>query len=376
MNKKIKIKVSNYLPKFFDKCIKNKIDLYDITYLNEDEIIVLININDFKKIKKLNYYSKIIIYDYDGILKIKNNISKNKYYYLMFIFCFVFMDIITSYIVDIDIIHENKNIRALVKKELNNHNIKKYTLAYSFDELEKIKNQIIKDNKNELEWISITRSGMKYIIKIQERVIKKTEKEEGYRNIIAKKDGSITKVISNKGEVLVRSGDYVKKGDILISGQINLYENVMGNTMASGNIYANVWYKATISYPKKIITKKITGNKRYNININNKIFLKNKYKNFYQENIKELKIFGIKIKIYKEVEYLTLEKKLTNKENEQNAINKLKEEFNKKLKSEGTIERITILNKSDSEDNVDYTIFVVTNENIGEYQYYDIDNNS
>ena len=124
MNKKIKIEVSHFLERFFDKCIKNNINLYDIHYITEEKCTMIINLNDYKSIKKLNYYSDIKIVKYEGLLGIKKHVKDNIYFYLIFIFCFALMDIITSYIVDINIIHENKSIRNLVKKELEEHNIK------------------------------------------------------------------------------------------------------------------------------------------------------------------------------------------------------------------------------------------------------------
>ena len=186
------------------------------------------------------------------------------------------MDVLTSFIIDVNIIHENKNIRSLVLKELNNKGIKKYSLAYSDSKLEQIKKEIIKDNPNTLEWINITRSGMKYIVRIEERIIKEDQNDNSYRHVVATKEGQITKILSSKGEILVRQGDYVKKGDILISGSINLYDEIKGNTAATGTVYANVWYEATIKMPKKETITKPTGKKRYNLNINNKILLKNK----------------------------------------------------------------------------------------------------
>jgi len=45
-------------------------------------------------------------------------------------------------------------------------------------------------------------------------------------NIVASKDGIITKVLSYKGQPLVQVDDYVKKGQILISGVITDKTNV------------------------------------------------------------------------------------------------------------------------------------------------------
>lgn len=375
MNKKIKIEVSHFLERFFDKCIKNNINLYDIHYITEEKCTMIINLNDYKSIKKLNYYSDIKIVKYEGLLGIKKHVKDNIYFYLIFIFCFALMDIITSYIVDINIIHENKSIRNLVKKELEEHNIKKYSLAYDFDELEKIKNEILKDNPTTLEWMSITKEGMKYVIRVEERIIKNPVNEEGYRHVIASKDGKVTKILSTKGDVLVRSGEYVKKGQRLISGEITLYDNIKGNTLATGTVYGDVWYTAKIAYPKKEVIKTETGKTRYNLNINNKIFLKNKYKYFYQENKREIKILGLKIKIYKEKEYNEKVHTLKDDEVIKRATEKVENEFITKLKNTGEVKKISVLEKNIDDDYGYIEFFVMTNEIISEYSPYEVNIN-
>ena len=271
-------------------------------------------------------------------------------------------------------------------KELNLNNRKKYTneehdiTIIEIKENDEIKNylelddiitnDILNDNPTSLEWLSITRVGMNYVVRVEERIIKKEENGSLPRDIIAKKDGMITKVINNKGESLVRSGDYVKKGDCLISGKIMLYDEVKGTTSASGTVYANVWYETEIKIPltREEIIK--TGKKRYNININNKIFLKNKYKFFYQENIKELKILGLKIKIYREVEYDKKIVKLSDEMLDKEAFKLLEENFNKKLKGSGEIISKKVLKKSQNNSTIEYRIFVVTNEIISGYSYF------
>ena len=367
MNKIITIEVNNNIDKFINKCIINKIYLSNINYLNKDKLTCNINILDYKKIKKLNYYSKIKIINYTGIYKYKELIKNNIFKLIIVILSFILMDILTSYIVDIDIIHSSKSIRNLIAKELENNNIKKYSLSYSFDELEKIRKNILNNNKEKLEWISITKEGMKYIIRCEERKIKDITEEKGYRNIIASKDAYITKIISTKGENLVRSGEYVKKGDILISGEIKLYDEVKGDTLATGSVYGNVWYNVSLEIPKEENRKEYTGRERYNLNINNKIFLKNKYKYFSQDNIREIKILGLKIKIYKEKEYIYKKHILSEEEIDNIVNNKIKEKFS----NIGSIISQKVLKKEVFNSTIDYRVFVICNELINEYQYYE-----
>lgn len=366
MNKRIYLEVSNELNRFIKKCIDNSINLYNISY-KKDKMVVLIDVKDYLKIKRLNYYSKIRVVKYDGMLNIKKIIKDNMFYISVIFLSFIWMNLLTNYIVDIEIIHSNSGIRRLLKEELDKNNVKKFSLAYSFEELDNITKKILADNKNNLEWVSIKKDGMKYIVRAEERIIKSEVVSDKPRDIVASKDAYITKVISSKGNVLVRQGEYVKKGTVLISGKITLYEDVKGVTSASGSVYGNVWYECTVETPKEISSERLTGRKRYNLNVGNKILLRNKYQNFRQKNIREIKIFGLKIKFYKEEEVEIIKTKT----DDEYALNRLKEEFDKKLNGKGVIIYQKVLKKNENNSTIKYRVFIITNELINAYSYFE-----
>ena len=366
MNKRIYLEVSNELNRFIKKCIDNNINLYNISYV-KDKMVVLIDVKDYLKIKRLNYYSKIRVVKYDGLLNIKKIIKDNMFFISVIFLSFIWMNLLTNYIVDIKIIHSNNGIRRLLKEELDKNNIKKFSLAYSFEELDNITKKILADNKNNLEWVSIKKDGMKYIVRAEERIIKSEEVSDKPRDIVASKDAYITKVISSKGNVLVRQGEYVKKGTVLISGKITLYEDVKGVTSASGSVYGNVWYECTVETPKEISSERLTGRKRYNLNVGNKILLRNKYQNFRQKNIREIKIFGLKIKFYREEEVEIIKTKT----DDEYALRRLKEEFDKKLNGKGVIIYQKVLKKAENNSTIKYRVFIITNELINAYSYFE-----
>ena len=132
MNKIIKIEVNDNINRFINKCINNKIYISNINYINDNKITCDINSVDYKKVKKINYYSKIKIIDYIGVYKIKELIKNNIFLIIIFMLSFGLMDIITSYIVDIEVIHSSSSIRKLIYKELDNNNVKKYSFAFDF----------------------------------------------------------------------------------------------------------------------------------------------------------------------------------------------------------------------------------------------------
>ncbi len=79
----------------------------------------------------------------------------------------------------------------------------------------------IKLKRNDISWIGINIKGTNVIVKI----VKAEEKPEivnntDYCNIIASKSGVITKIVAQNGTAIVKEGDKVEKGDILIAGFI------------------------------------------------------------------------------------------------------------------------------------------------------------
>ncbi len=372
MNNLVIIRVTNHLNRFIRKCISHQINLIDITYLDEDNLLVRIHIDDYKRIKRLNYYSEISIYKYEGAESAKKHIKNNIYIYLIVMLSFILIDLISNFIFRIDIIHENSQIRKLVKSELEDLGVKTKSLAKDFKELEKIKKTILDNNRTSLEWISITRVGMTYVVRIEERIITEIIKEEGFAHLVSDREALITKVTSSKGSVLVRSGDYVKKGTILISGEIKLYENVKGNVLAKGEVYGDVWYTTDINYPLNKTEKEYTGKKRFNMNINNKSLFKNKYQYFEQTKEKKFKILGFTFSFYNEEEYKLKKINYTLAEAEKLALKKIEEEFSVKLNTKGRIISQKVLKKEQNNSTISIRVFVVTNELISRYEYYDI----
>lgn len=85
----------------------------------------------------------------------------------------------------------------------------------------------------EICWVSVNIRGTTANVEILETV--KGEVERGrYANLVASRDGQIERIEAYDGNLVVRVGDVVKEGDLLVSG---VYDTLRA-TRASGAIYA------------------------------------------------------------------------------------------------------------------------------------------
>lgn len=214
---------------------------------------------------------------------------------------------------------------------------------------------------------------MKYNIKIEPKIKKEPKNEPEYCNIIAKKDGTITRIISSKGTEIYETNDNVKKGSILISGEIKYNEELKGKTCATGKVYAKTWYTIQISLPltyeEQIKQKKY----RYNIQVrsNNKKYklFKNRIKNYTEENTKIINLFGKEIYLQKEIEITKKEVNYTEEEINELIDNKIQEKINILLGTENKILERKVLKKEENDSKIDIVMFIVVEELISEISY-------
>lgn len=354
------IKIEKNIKTFINKCINNNINIINVEYIDNYALITISN-KDYKRIKKISYYNKIKVIRNTGIRRLKDIF---KMYWFDFLMILLFITIIfleSNVIVSVEIKHENRELKAKIEEIIKDKGIKPFILAKPLKELNSISDSILQENRNILDFISINREGMKLIVSIEERIIKIPEKEDNYCHIISNKDAIIKSITTYKGISLVEKNQSVKKGDILISGDLILNEEVKNQVCADGIIIGTTWYKINITYPKKESIEEFTKKHQYNLSVNNRLLLKNKY-DHYKIDTKfkflNIKFINIREKKIKEVKYSYDE--LVNK-----AINKAKDELKREKNNKIKIIDEKVLKVEEFNSKIELELFVSVEETIG-----------
>ncbi|MDD2469555.1 MAG: sporulation protein YqfD, partial [Bacilli bacterium] len=112
------------------------------------------------------------------------------------------------------------------------------------------------------------------IVKVEERKIKKIVGDYEYQDIVSTKNAIILRIDAIEGEIVKRKNDYVKKGDIIISGRIMKGQEVSKIVKANGKIYGEVWYNIKVEHPLIYQSKVQTGKKKdvYKVVFLNRVF--------------------------------------------------------------------------------------------------------
>ena len=212
-------------------------------------------------------------------------------------FCILWIS--TLFIWDIDVVgnHNVKDEDVIARLEELGCGIGAYIPSVDFD---KLCNSYIL-NYDDASWITVNLNGTVAYVEMRERISAEHDTDNQPANLIAKCDGYIEsyRVIRGQGEVKI--ADVVKKGDLLISGTVDMKDGSIRLVRAKGNVTAVTNKTFTVSIPLDYTRKTYTGvsdikksikifGKKINFYINNETFIE-KYDKIVDTN--RIILFGV-----------------------------------------------------------------------------------
>ncbi len=262
-----KIKIEGKDVKRFIRMLYRSGIYFEEISLDHGSAHIKVDKENYKKFNDIKTSYNIEVIELFGISKFNHLIRSNFIFLIFTAFGIFLLYFLSNIIFDVEVIHNDKYIRDLLYSELDKYNIKKYNFVKKYEYVQKVKNEILNNYKNDIEWLEIERVGTVYKIRVDKRIINNIKQDGQNRHVVAKKNGIIMRIVAEKGEIVKKVYDYVRAGDIIISGEIYKNKEVIGQTSASGDVYAEVWYKVKVEMPISYKEEALTGRSKNVINI-------------------------------------------------------------------------------------------------------------
>ena len=254
------VRLSGYSPeRFLNLCSNHNILIWDLK--NQDGCYEFhISIAGYRRLKPLLKKTKtrVTIRNRVGFPFFLYRYRKRKLYFAGIFLGVGFLMYLTTFVWLIDIngnsLITDDAILAFLEEKNASFGSKKSGI--DCDALE----EALRTDYEDVIWASVRLSGAKMTIDIQENLIAKKEMEEntkrldGAYHIVADKDATVTSIITRKGTPLVKAGSEVKEGDILVSSQLDIYNdsNEIVNYVfvpSDADIYGQTTYTYQDSFP-------------------------------------------------------------------------------------------------------------------------------
>lgn len=375
MTNRYRIKITGKDPKYFLRhLIVKKIKLYNIIE-DHDGISLTVDEVDYAKILKMKTSYNIQIINRFGVAKLRYLLLKYKYILSFLFLTLGLMIILSHFIFFIDIIHSKEEIRELVENDLKEFGISKYRFRVSYAKKEEIRNKILEKEKDKIEWLEIDRIGTRYIVNVEERLIKDNKVDNEVRDIVAKKDAMILNIEAETGEIVRKKYEYVRKGDTIVSGTIKNKEDEVSKVKAEGKVYGEVWYSVTVELPKKYYEEKKTGktSKALTLRIANKkisVPFSKDNKSYISEDspILENNLIPIKLVLETKHEIEIIDKEYNMDNSSSEAIKLATKKLEDRLDEQSMILSKKVLKKTLKNSKIIVEIFFKVRENITDYK--------
>lgn len=336
-----------------------------------------VSIKDFRQIVKIAKQAKckVSIKQKKGLPFIFNRYRKRKIFFFSLILIIVAIVSLSNFVWNIEVIGNEKIDKKEIIQTLKKEGLEVGTLKNKVNTKEIINKMRL--DRNDLAWIGIDIRGTNAIVKVVE-ADKKPDiiKEDEYCNIVATKAGIIEKVNAINGTPLVKKGDVIKEGTLVIGGWLEGKYTGTRYVHANGSVQAKVWYTQNERVELNQVISRKTENEetKYSVRINN--FTINFYKTLSKfkkydtiEQNKKIKLFSdfyLPIEIIQKNNYELVEETITY--TKEQAKQKAEEEAKKKLDEQVKVkENIlnTYINYQETEEYIEAQVIYEVLEEIG-----------
>lgn len=227
-----------------------------------------ISVRNYRKLKPIFRKTRLIpkIYKKHGLPFLLHKHRKRKGFFIGIIICSLLIYIMSLYIWEITISGGYKYTPEAMLKFLSENGIKpgikkKNASGSKIEEL-------IRLSFSDIGWVSAEIKGTRLIIKITETSMPApVEEATAPSHMVAAKDAVVKSIVTRSGTPMVKPGDVVRKGDILVSGIVevtNDFGEIINKkpVIASADIECSSYYDYYDAFSMTYTVKIFTGKKK------------------------------------------------------------------------------------------------------------------
>lgn len=224
----VRIRITGYSPeRFLNLCRKQKIALYAVRY-EENGYTMEVSRHDFFCLKKIlrKTGTKIHILEKQGLPFFLFRYRRHKGLVLSLAGCFLLLLLLSQCLWEVDVSGNYRLTDTQLIQYLKGQGIETGVRLAKIDcqSLE----EALREHYPEVIWASARIEGTRLYLSIQEIKEESTgivQTECGSSDLVASHAGTVASIVTRKGTPLVKAGDQVEMGDILVSGCMELYDD-------------------------------------------------------------------------------------------------------------------------------------------------------
>lgn len=253
-----------FLEKFINICTHRQIYLWDVKRQKDCKMRLKLSIHGFRLIRPIARKTccRVRIAGKRGLPFLMNRYRKRKTFLIGAIAFVLLFFVMSSFVWDVEISGNEKIETEVIREQLATIGIKPGVWKYGID-TDRAADDIMLGS-NEISWVGVSLKGTRVRVAVKERVLPPEIPEEIPCDIVASRDGLIKSIVAKDGQDMVKAGDTVTQGQLLITGRIvnKNDETRVRLVHAMGTVMARTWYEGVSPVQEKTVEQVRTGRKK------------------------------------------------------------------------------------------------------------------
>lgn len=245
----VKVRLTGYATeRFLNLCTHHYFELWQMSH-EEKTYEFCMKLQDFMRIRPLVRKSRtrVRILEKHGLPILLRKAAHYKSFWCGMLLAGILITALSCRIWNVDIIGNERIASTALLTFLKQQNICAGTMQskISCEETE----QLIRRNFSDIIWTSVRIDGTRLVVEVKEKLptTKKQSLSDTPQDIVAHRNGTILSIVTRAGTPVVQEGQKVKKGDILVSGRLDItdaYGEIKNYIYcnADADIYAETTY--------------------------------------------------------------------------------------------------------------------------------------
>ncbi len=238
------------LERFINMAVSRGVKFWDVTYLGKDRIILRVRLGAVGSLRHIarRTASRFRVREKVGLPFLMWRVRRRKALYGGALLFFVITCFLSSFVWTVEVNGAKRTDPAAIRETASAAGLKTGTPRWRVREKEI--EQVIREQFPALAWVGVEVKGSKAQIKVVEKKLP-VAIPGSPAHVVAGKAGLVKELLVLSGQPVVREGDTVSPGQILISGEVvpgeggecGVVPGLPRYTRARGIVRARVWYQ-------------------------------------------------------------------------------------------------------------------------------------
>ncbi len=250
------------LERFINHLTRSGIKIWDLKKHGEETLTFKISLAEIKRLRPIVRKSgcKVEFLRRTGFPFLLKRMLKNSGFFVGALIFIAVVFVLSNMVWGIEINGADPETEHKIRQELDKIGVQTGKLQFFLEDPEGIQ-RAITDNLKEITWVGVELQGTTYHLQVVEKTIPEQPEKLGPQNLIATKKAVIVDMFVEEGQPVVDINDYVKPGQLLVSGSIGK-EGKAKSVSAKGEVLGETWYKSEVSVSLKTNFEVFTGNEK------------------------------------------------------------------------------------------------------------------